>query len=174
MPAPGAVPRDRRRFDAFQHPDRFFHPHPESRIGLRAERIRDSSTSEAEEQTGDWAEVARPVMEADRGIQNMIRLMKRQGAVLRRLRSWYQRNPSTHRSLIRLLWSGVSRRSGIPEQSLFPSSQELSSLAFFYFPPRPELLVTICDYGDGKLERFEVFLRDYPQGACNCRQLLIC
>lgn len=46
-----------------------------------------------------------------------------------------------------------------------PSAESLYETVNHYFPPRFDILVTICDFGDGRAERREVRLGDIEPGG---------
>lgn len=71
--------------------------------------------------------------------------------VLRRLKAWHDWHGYRHKSLKTFLLSKI----GYPRRPHCPDESNLLSLAKYYFPPRAELEVVVCDYGDGRFRRFE-------------------
>ena len=47
-----------------------------------------------------------------------------------------------------------------------PSEQSLYPVINHFFPPRSEIVVIICDFGEGRAERKEVRLGDIEVGEC--------
>ncbi|KAL8722754.1 MAG: hypothetical protein Q9225_000815 [Loekoesia sp. 1 TL-2023] len=72
-------------------------------------------------------------------------------AVLKRLRAWHDWDQARRESLLSFVLSKLKIR----RRPACPHEQELLSLALYYFPPRAELRATICDFGNGRFERFE-------------------
>lgn len=83
-----------------------------------------------------------------------------QRQVLARLRAWHEWGEASRTSPKRFLLS----KSGILQRPACPDEQELLSLAFYFFPPRAQLKVIVCDYGDGRFERFEENLGNIGSG----------
>ena len=79
--------------------------------------------------------------------------------VLRRLRAWHAWDTHHYSSLSAWLLGFF----GIPKRPDRPNDSELKQLAMFYFPPRAELKVSICDFGEGKLEECETTLGQVEQ-----------
>ena len=71
--------------------------------------------------------------------------------VLKRLKAWHHWDANRHKSLSKFLLSKI----GYPRRPACPDESDLLSLAKYYFPPRAELKVVVCDYGDGRFNRFE-------------------
>ena len=74
-----------------------------------------------------------------------------QRAVLGRLKAWYQWDVDRYQSLGQFLMS----KAGFPKRLIYPSRAELLSLATYFFPRRQSLEVVVCDFGEGRFERFE-------------------
>jgi hypothetical protein len=49
---------------------------------------------------------------------------------------------------------------------LKPNEQKILSVVDHFFPPRCEILVSVCDFGDGRAECKEVRLGDIEVGEC--------
>ena len=146
--APEAAPLDNHHHDTSQYPWPFSNPQEASHTQSRHKGPKDGSL--AKEQIDELTE------------------LRRQQAVLQRQKAWYDRNPSMDPSFTPVLWNRFLYKLGLPGYISIPTVRELTSLAFFYFPPRSGLKITICDYGDGKFESFEVFLQRLPDSACAC------
>ncbi len=76
--------------------------------------------------------------------------LKPQREVLARLRLWHMREDRRRKSFIQTQLSRFW-----PVLSIRPSNNELRSLVAFYFPPHELLSATICDFGEGRFERFK-------------------
>ena len=80
-----------------------------------------------------------------RRIEDIKEELKPHREVLARLRSWHHWE-RTHQGSFMRFWPKLHRR---------PGSTELQSLVAFYFPPHELLSATICDFGEGRFERFK-------------------
>ncbi|KAG8529657.1 uncharacterized protein KY384_005138 [Bacidia gigantensis] len=77
-------------------------------------------------------------------------------------RNWSKHDePSLYKAL--LISLGIRRRP-IP-----PSIKEVIELACFFFPRRPHLRASICDFGENDCQRYEVFLKDIREYSVKCR-----
>ena len=85
-----------------------------------------------------------------RRIEDIKEELKPQREVLARLRLWHNREDRRRKSFIRVQLSKCW-----PVLSIRPSNNELRSLVAFYFPPHELLSATICDFGQGRSERFK-------------------
>lgn len=83
--------------------------------------------------------------------------------VLKRLKAWHHWDANRHKSLSKFLLSNI----GYPRRPDCPDESDLLSIAKYYFPPRAELKVIVCDYGTGRFNRFEETL-----GKIESRMLL--
>ncbi|KAL8732440.1 MAG: hypothetical protein Q9181_003960 [Wetmoreana brouardii] len=79
--------------------------------------------------------------------------LEQQRRVLDRLRAWHRWDEDRRTSPGKYLWSCI--RSTRPT---CPSDKELLALATYFFPPRAELTVTVCDFGAGRYEKSSVSL----------------
>ncbi|KAL9597541.1 MAG: hypothetical protein Q9179_004228 [Wetmoreana sp. 5 TL-2023] len=79
--------------------------------------------------------------------------LEQQRRVLDRLRAWHRRDEDRRTSPAKYLWSCI--RSTRPT---CPAEKELLALATYFFPPRAELTVTVCDFGAGRYEKSSVSL----------------
>lgn len=86
-------------------------------------------------------------------------LLNSQRAVLRKLKAWHKWDTDRYRSLSKFLMS----KAGFPKRPICPAPCQLFSLATYFFPPRWSLKATVCDFGEGQFERFEVHLEDLQQ-----------
>ena len=85
-----------------------------------------------------------------RRIEDIKEELKPHREVLARLRQWHTREERRRKSLI------LSQLSKFwPVLSIRPSNNELRSLVAYYFPPHELLSATICDFGEGRSERFK-------------------
>ncbi len=82
--------------------------------------------------------------------------------VLEQLRAWRDWEKS-RRASFRLFLLGKI----YPKRPPRPPKKELQSLAEYFFPPRPVLNVTICDFGDGRFERHDTNIEKLE--ACESR-----
>ena len=85
-----------------------------------------------------------------RRIEDIKEDLKPQREILARLRQWYIREDRRRKSFIQTQLSKFW-----PVQSIRPSNNELRSLVAYYFPPHELLSATICDFGEGRFERFK-------------------
>ena len=85
-----------------------------------------------------------------RRIEDIKEELKPQREVLARLRQWHIREDRRRQSFIQTQLSKFW-----PVQSIRPSNNELRSLVAYYFPPHELLSATICDFGEGRFERFK-------------------
>lgn len=77
--------------------------------------------------------------------------------VLERLRAWRDWEKSCQSSLRLFLLSKV-----YPKRPPCPPKEELQSLAEYFFPPRPWLNVSICDFDNGGCERHNINIEKLP------------
>ena len=85
-----------------------------------------------------------------RRIEDIKEDLKPHREVLARLRKWHNREARRRNSFIQLQLSKFW-----PVLSIRPSNNELRSLVAYYFPPHELLSATICDFGEGRSERFK-------------------
>ena len=85
-----------------------------------------------------------------RRIEDIKEELKPQREVLARLRQWHVREERRRKSFIQIQLSKFW-----PLLSIRPSNNELRSLVAYYFPPHELLSATICDFGEGRFERFK-------------------
>lgn len=85
-----------------------------------------------------------------RRVEDIKEELKPQREVLARLRLWHAKEDRRRRSFIQIRLSRLW-----PVLSIRPSNNELRSLVAFYFPPHELLSATICDFGEGRFERFK-------------------
>jgi hypothetical protein len=75
------------------------------------------------------------------------------------LRKWARtRQDPVFGDALRRIFLGSSRAGLPPDGKLYPCVSH-------FFPPRFDLKVTVCDFGDGRAERKEVRLGDIEQGT---------
>ena len=90
-----------------------------------------------------------------RRVEDIKEELKPQREVLARLRLWHAKEDRRRKSFIQ------SRLSRLwPVLSIRPSNNELRSLVAFYFPPYELLSATVCDFGEGRFERFKTNIDD--------------
>ena len=75
----------------------------------------------------------------------------RQRDTLNRLRSWHDWDQGRRTSLTRFCLSKLR----LSKRPACPNEDELISLATYYFPPRVDLKVIVCDFGASRFERSE-------------------
>ena len=85
-----------------------------------------------------------------RRVEDIKEELKPQREVLARLRLWHAKEDRRRKSFIQTRLSRFW-----PVLSIRPSNNELRSLVAFYFPPHELLSATICDFGEGRFERFK-------------------
>ncbi len=85
-----------------------------------------------------------------RRIEDIKEELKPQREVLARLRKWHITEDRRRKSFIQTQLSKFW-----PVLSIRPSNNELRSLVAYYFPPHELLSATICDFGEGRFERFK-------------------
>ena len=85
-----------------------------------------------------------------RRIEDIKEELKPHREVLARLRQWYIREERRRQSFLLAQLSKLW-----PVLSIRPSNNELRSLVAYYFPPHELLSATICDFGEGRSERFK-------------------
>ena len=85
-----------------------------------------------------------------RRIEDIKEELKPYREVLARLRQW---NISEERRRQSFLLTQLSKI--WPVLTIRPSNNELRSLVAYYFPPHELLSATICDFGEGRSERFK-------------------
>lgn len=88
--------------------------------------------------------------------QSAIRQYHIQRAVLGRLKAWHQWEIDRYNSLTGYILSKV----GFPKRPICPSPEEVLSLATYFFPQRRSLRVVVCDFGEGRFDRFEISLEN--------------
>lgn len=87
-----------------------------------------------------------------------------QDAVLKRLKAWHLWDTDRYESLSKFLMS----KAGFPKRPVCPTPDQLFSLATYFFPPRQSFKVVVCDFGEGRFDRFEVDL----EGVQQCKSVL--
>ena len=90
-----------------------------------------------------------------RRVEDIKEELKPQREVLARLRLWHAKEDRRRKSFIQIRLSRLW-----PVLSIRPSNNELRSLVAFYFPPHELLSATICDFGEGRFERFKTNIDD--------------
>lgn len=90
-----------------------------------------------------------------RRVEDIKEELKPQREVLARLRLWHAKEDRRRKSFIQIRLSRLW-----PALSIRPSNNELRSLVAFYFPPYELLSATICDFGEGRFERFKTNIDD--------------
>ena len=90
-----------------------------------------------------------------RRVEDIKEELKPQREVLARLRLWHAKEDRRRKSFIQIRLSRLW-----PVLSIRPSNNELRSLVAFYFPPHELLSATICDFGEGRFERFKTNVDD--------------
>ena len=106
---------------------------------------------------GDYSRNAPPDSdEAD--VHNRHLLIQKHAETVNQLRKWARFREST--------FGGKLLRSILPMSVniRMPSQESLYDCIYHFFPPRCEILVTVCDFGDGRAERKEVRLADIERG----------
>ncbi len=87
------------------------------------------------------------------------KMLDSQRVVLKRLKAWHQWDTDRYESLSKFIMS----KAGLPKRPNCPDSGQLFSLATYFFTPRWSLRVIVCDFGEGRFERFEVDLQNITQ-----------
>ncbi len=87
------------------------------------------------------------------------KMLDSQRAVLKRLKAWRQWDTDRYKSLRKFIMS----KAGLPKRPKCPTPGQLFSLATYFFTPRWSLKVIVCDFGEGRFERFEVDLENVTQ-----------
>ncbi len=88
--------------------------------------------------------------------------LEKHRAVLEQLRAWRDWEKS-RRASFRLFLLGKI----YPKRPPRPPKKELQSLKEYFFPPRPVLNVTICDFGNKRFERHDTNIEKLE--ACESR-----
>lgn len=89
--------------------------------------------------------------------------MREHAKTVEELRKWVRhRESSMIGKVLRIFLNHVKIR--------MPSEQKLYHSINHFFPPRFDILVTICDFGDGRAEHREVRLGDIEQGVLEARE----
>ena len=70
---------------------------------------------------------------------------------------------------IGLFEDAVASTNGLAKRPICPTDAQLLSLATYFFPARLSLKVTVCDFGEGRFERFDVDLG----GVWQCKSLFV-
>jgi hypothetical protein len=95
----------------------------------------------------------------DEVLQERHSVLEGHAEMVEELRKWAKNRDSStvFKLLLRsVLWKGVKVR--------MPSKQKLYRSIDHYFPPRSDMKVIICDFGEGRSERNEVRLGDIEKG----------
>jgi hypothetical protein len=115
---------------------------------------------------GDYSRNSPPHI-SDAELQERRRALRRHAETVKQLRKWARyRESSVVARLLRFVLP-------IDASPRMPSAETLYDTVNHYFPPRFDMLVTICDFGDGRAERREVRLGDVESGGILSRSGLI-
>ncbi|KAI0023918.1 hypothetical protein F4780DRAFT_684919 [Xylariomycetidae sp. FL0641] len=94
-------------------------------------------------------------------LEKRLNLLREYGATVEDLRRW-AKNRSNHtvvKVLLRsIFWKSLKVR--------MPPAPKLYRAIDHYFPPRMEMRVIVCDFGEGRAERREVLLGDIEKELC--------
>ena len=87
------------------------------------------------------------------------KILDPQRVVLKRLKAWRQWDTDRYKSLSKFIMS----KAGFPKRPICATPGQIFSVATYFFTPRWSLKVIVCDFGEGRFERFEVDLENVTQ-----------